>query len=412
MDEGPPAERVTPTRWQAERLERHAEHARGLRSWLAAPIRVNDADVERLREGLTRGDPLADAFVRWAEERPPGQARRCFDEVVEHGLHDDCEGPLRAWFESLAPPPWLDPDLLRLGAHVSRRPGLTGVDVLISTALMGGYRSQAAVKPLAVTGALDAMVVRRIGETSRFVLDVFESDGMAPSSAGFKSACRVRLTHALVRRNLQRRPDWDHATWGVPINQSDMAGTLLEFSIAYLLGLMMLGFRFRPRERDAVMHLWRYVGHVMGVDDDLVPRNFGEGLRQLEIQTLTNPHADADSRALARALHQLPSRMATSNPEWVRALALQRYRTAVSRFTLGAEVADDIGLPAAPLHRLLLGVGVARFGCETIRRVLPGSDARVARRGLSRQRSMVERMIGSERLDYAPYGSRRSMQAG
>ena len=66
----------------------------------------------------------------------------------------------------------------------------------------GGLSGGAAVKPLAMTGALDAMVVRRIAETSRFVMDVYASETLPRFSAGFKSACRVRLMHAMVRSSL------------------------------------------------------------------------------------------------------------------------------------------------------------------------------------------------------------------
>ena len=131
--------------------------------------------------------------------------------------------------------------------------GPAGGDILSAMALMGGYRSSAAVKPLAMTGALDKMVVRRIAETSRFVMDVYESPSMDRFSRGFRSACRVRLMHSMVRRSLARRADWDARAWGTPINQSDMAGTHLEFSAIFITGLTALGFRFTKAERDAVI---------------------------------------------------------------------------------------------------------------------------------------------------------------
>ena len=70
---------------------------------------------------------------------------------------------------------------------------------------MGGYRSQAAVKPLAMTGALERMVVRRIAETSRFVLDVTGSETLPRASEGWKSTARVRLMHAIAKALLVRQ---------------------------------------------------------------------------------------------------------------------------------------------------------------------------------------------------------------
>ena len=400
-----------PTRWQAHRIDHPPRVTRRLGRLLGIAIRPDDADVLRLRTGLMRGDPVADGFIAWASTQPAGRGRALFERVLTEGLSavDDAPEALVAWFAPLeTPPAWLDPDALRIGCRTSWRAGNSGGTILSAMALMGGYRSQAAVKPLAMTGALDRMVVRRIAETSRFVLDVMESETLSRFSRGFQSACRVRLMHAMVRATLARRADWDAGAWGVPINQTDMAGTQLEFSAVYLTGLSLLGFRFTEDERRGVMHLWRYVGVLMGVDDALLAHDYAGGLRQLFIHSLTNPHADEDSRALAKALHELPLKVAETPAEEALARFAVRYRTAVSRFTLGDAAVDDIGLPAAPLHRLLAVASAGRFGLETLRRVIPGATAFAQRRGLAVQRTVIEDLVGSERVRYVPYADRAS----
>jgi hypothetical protein len=319
----------------------------------------------------------------------------------------DAPEELVRWFEPLeAAPAWLDRDALRLACRTSFRVGPAGGAVLSAMALMGGYRSSAAVKPLAMTGALDRMVVRRIAETSRFVLDVVESGTLPRFSAGFASACRVRLMHAMVRRALSSRDDWDVEAWGVPINQTDTAATHLEFSAIYLTGLMALGFRFTRDERDAVMHLWRYVAVVMGADDALLAHDYRAGLRQMYIHAVTNPPADADSRALAKALHELPMRAARTPWERARARLHTRTLTAISHLTLGDEVVDDIGLPPAPLYPALLLVSASRFGLETLRRAVPGATALAEKRGHATQRRIVTDLVGAEKVRYVPYGER------
>jgi hypothetical protein len=311
------------------------------------------------------------------------------------------------WFAPLErEPAWLDRDALRLACRTGFRVGAAGGTVLSATALMGGYRSSAAVKPLAMTGALDRMVVRRIAETSRFFLDVLESDTLPRYSAGFKSACRVRLMHALVRHSLARRAEWDTRAWGVPINQTDMSATQLEFSAIYLGGLTLLGYRFTPDETDAVMHLWRYVGVVMGVDDAICAHDYRAGVRHLLIHAVTTPPADEDSRALAAALHELPARFARNPAERLLAPIVMRYRTAVSRLTLGDEAVDDIGLPPAPWYPLLLLLGAGRFCAETLRLLIPGATERAFRRGHALNREVVEALVGAERVRYIPYAER------
>lgn len=398
-----------PTRWQAQNLERMPTRYRRIARVLGIRVRPDDPDVLRLRDGLTQSDAVADEFVAWSAAAPPGVGRRSFERAVEHGIDAVPDAPesLVRWFAPLETEPrWLDRDALRLACRTASRVGAAGGAVLTAMALMGGYRSAAAVKPLAMTGALDRMVVRRIAETSRFVLDVVESRTMGRHSAGFRSACRVRLMHALVRRTLARRDDWRVEDWGVPINQTDTAATHLEFSAIYLSGLTLLGFRFTRDERDAIMHLWRYVAVVMGADDALLAHDYRTGLRHMVIHAVTNPPADADSRALAAALHALPSRMAKTPWQRVQARGRTRILTAISRLTLGDEAIDDVGLPAEPLWPLLLLFAAGRFGAETVRRIVPGATALAAWRGHRMQAAGVAELVGAERVRYVPYGER------
>lgn len=402
-----------PTRWQGQRLANPPPRLRRLAKLGGFEVQPNDPDVLRLRDGLMQADPIADAFVEWAANNAHQRPRVLFERVVEGGLVavPSPPEPLARWFEPLEhPPEWVDRDALRLGCHTQWRPGNASGTILSAMALMGGYRSAAAVKPLARTGALDRMVVRRIAETSRFVLDVMESETLDRFSAGFKSACRVRLMHATVRRSLRRSPDWDTAAWGVPINQADTAATQLEFSAVFLIGLTMLGFHFTPNERDAVMHLWRYVGHVLGADDALLAHDYRDGLRQTYIHSATNPYADDDSRALALALHELPERVAKNGFERAFARLLMQHRVAVSRYTLGDSAVDDLGLPAAPQWRLLPLLAMGRFGLETTRRLVPGATRWAAKHGLGQQRKIIEELLGDAKVEYVPYAERQGSE--
>jgi len=403
-----------PTRWQVEGLRSPPAYYRRLARILDGPVTEHDADVIRLRDGLTRADPVADAFVAWAAGQPPGVARAVFGKAVDEGLSalSDPPEPLVRWLEPLEKEPaWLDREAMRLASRVAWRVGPAGGAVLSAMALMGGYRSSAAVKPLAMTGALDKMVVRRIAETARFVQDTYDSETTSRFSPGFRSACRVRLMHAMVRRSLAARADWDTGAWGVPINQTDTSATHLEFSAIYLSGLTMMGFRFTPEEREAIMHKWRYVAVLMGADDALLAPDFKAGLRHMYIHAVTNPHADADSRALAKALHELPMRSARTPLERAQARVQTRLFTAFSRLTLGDEAVDDIGLPPAPWHPLLLVLSAGRFGAETARRIIPGATERAVRRGRALQREITNQLVGSEKVRYVPYAQRRPKTA-
>ncbi len=376
-------------------------------------VSPSDPAVERLRAGLTKGDPLADELAAWASEQSPGAARATFERaLVDPAASAEAPEVLRRFMaRAHEVPSWLDRAMLRTACRTSRRVGNAGGIVLGSTALMGGYRSSAAVKPLAMTGALERMVVRRLAETARFVQDVYGSDDMAPHTDGFRAAARVRFMHALVRRSLLRREAWRTEDWGVPINQTDMAATHLEFSAIYLHGLRMLGFRFTRYELDAHMHFWRYVSYLMGIDDDLLAHDFAEGVRHMYIHSCTNPYADEDSRALAAALHGFPRKQARTRAQRIGAEIATRLHTGISRLTLGDEAVDDIGLPPAPWYPLLLLVSAGVFAAETARRRVPGATELVERLGRRAQERAVAEMLAGEKAIYVPYGERERRPA-
>jgi hypothetical protein len=79
---------------------------------------------------------------------------------------------------------------------------------------MGGYMLSGFNKTLVLTGALNKGASARIAETGKWWIDCTETDGMRRGGPGYKSTLHVRLVHALVRRNLQKRPDWDSQRMG------------------------------------------------------------------------------------------------------------------------------------------------------------------------------------------------------
>ena len=100
---------------------------------------------------------------------------------------------------------------------------------------------------------------------------------LRPGGKGWESALQVRVLHAKVRRSLlqsknidrygQSTPRWDSKANGVPINQEDMAATLLAFSSNVLLGIeIMAGQPLPESEQRDYLALWRYIGWLLGVD--------------------------------------------------------------------------------------------------------------------------------------------------
>jgi len=163
----------------------------------------------------------------------------------------------------------VDFDLLERGARAFRRLGTSREDVLLQLSLIGGYRFAGPADLLVQTGGLTgSTAMRRLGETQKWGYAVAAPGGMRRDGEGFKLTVHVRAMHALVNHQFETNGRWDRSQYGLPINQSDQAATLGLFNSTVLLGVRALGWIVTREESLAVMHLWKYVGWLMGVDED------------------------------------------------------------------------------------------------------------------------------------------------
>ena len=64
---------------------------------------------------------------------------------------------------------------------------------------------------------------------------------------------------------------WNQDQFGVPVNQEDLAYTLLTFGYTIPLGLATLGLNWTDGEKEDWWHLWRTVGHILGIHQELLP---------------------------------------------------------------------------------------------------------------------------------------------
>jgi hypothetical protein len=119
---------------------------------------------------------------------------------------------------------------------------------------------------------------RRIAETAQFVMFAMSPGGLSSRKKGLVAAQKVRLIHGVIRYYL-REQNWDTDKYDQPVNQEDMAGTLMSFSALILQGLEQLEIKLEPVEKEAYFHCWRVIGHIVGLDDNLIPDNAADGLK-------------------------------------------------------------------------------------------------------------------------------------
>ncbi|MBM4356683.1 MAG: DUF2236 domain-containing protein [Deltaproteobacteria bacterium] len=367
--------------------------------------------VERFGALFGEGDPLADAVVAELSSLPRAEREALVDRCLARGLEREAELPssLAALFRELDHVPfWVDFARIERGAEVVLRAGLLAGLVLGSYSLVAGYCSPAGNKPLAFSGRLEEDAPRRLAETSRFVEAVIARGGMRRHAPGFACTVKVRLVHASVRRMLERSPRWHAADWGVPINQVDMAGTILLFSHVLLDGLTRLGFDTSREEREDVLHLWRYVAYLIGVKDELRCATEAEAASLWDLLTATQAPPDEDSRSLAKAL--LDSQVQSARTPEARAHA-ERMRPVgytVSRYLLGDDLADRLGYPSAPMVLALPLLAGAHREVTRRARKLHLVRGRMVDAGRRYWREVVELSLAGEPATFAmPEGLRK-----
>jgi len=359
--------------------------------------RPNPGQWRRLGERLTVGDEPMDRLLDWMMATGLSQTRPLFDRALAGGIASLPDAPqeLRDFFSTVETmPPWVDAELLRRGQRAMRRGGADGMYIARDVSLLGGYQFSGFNKTLLRTGALEKGSNKRFAETMQWAMDVIAEDGLGPLGVGYRSTIRVRLIHAFVRRHVGAMPDWRTDEWGVPVNQTDMAATLIGALIAPPAASLGMGILTAPEDLDAVAHLTRYVGWLIGVEDEWLPHSFRDGIRVL-YHTLTALSApDESTRQLAAPMADDPLAWHfDSLPALRRQLARAQHLSVTSAF-LGPRAMRLLGLPAyvPPWYPLLkLPVNVAR---SVVDLALPGGMDRAARRGDRQQHALLSTMMG------------------
>ncbi len=289
------AERTGPHAWQIPAEFRYWDHVGDRRVQLArrawkAVWRFDPQPageyVERFARAYYDSDPVAEAFVDEVYmTRGANEGRRLLDRALEHGLEsiEDPPASMVALFEEFErDPEWLDRAQVERGARVFRRYG-TSVFSFATTSTLEMYSESSITKPLSLSGgyAGDTAHKRQL-ETVRFWIDVSEPGGLdkgPPVARGRATAMRVRIMHVFIRRRLMAHPEWDLDAWGVPISIADATLTLMGGSVVPGLALWSVGHQTTISEIEALLHYWRYIGHLLGVQPDWYPRDFKESVQ-------------------------------------------------------------------------------------------------------------------------------------
>lgn len=200
-------------------------------------------------------------------------------------------------------PEWLDYDLLKSGAELCMRSNLDSLISLRDYCLIGGYDYAYLNKPLIVTEALKKGAVKRLSETLDFWVNATRYNALEIHAKGYEFAIKTRLIHSYARLSIKKHyKEWDNENWGEPINSWDMMATYIGFSLVFLHSLKKLGNTFSTEEEKGLFHLWKYVGYLLGIPENLLPDDKKQATEYFYLWTSVQPPADKDSALLAHSL--------------------------------------------------------------------------------------------------------------
>jgi len=232
-----------------------------------------DVSDEILDEMRTIGDPLVDSLLVERLAYSPSGPGPLLGELFRSGTMPEEHPVVSAYLRSLPEVDVSDPRIER-GQRLFE---LFGPEILLTLG--------ACSLPLAFACGNGAQVIyrarrlkddalRRLCDTAQMVINVMQPRQLVTGSLGWRSAAKVRLIHALIRRHVQSSgmSPWN-SSWGSPINQEDQAGTLLSFSVAALRGLRKMGAKIDQDDADAYVFAWSAVGRLLGVDHSVLPVN-------------------------------------------------------------------------------------------------------------------------------------------
>lgn len=364
--------------------------------------------LEEMVRGYDIGDPLADTLaadgIRFAKplqqlilpDGSPVDGNKTFATSTDISSHPAFI-TLQSQFSGH--PAWYNPQLAQIGAVAYRRYPLMLIWLLRNVALMAGYSIPALSLPLIQTGALMHDALPRLMRTYAYILAVSEhsqldsttlsqrvpiTEVLAIGSEGWRQSIKVRQIHTLVRQNLLKgkltaangviaesaqhhHPDgsWNTDYWGVPINQTDMVATHLQFSLLIMRGLRLLGARISSEEAEGILHLWNLASYWMGVDLQRLPKDETACWEWLYTYLSIQQLDFKMGRPLAKALHDLPRQLMGEDNRKGR--FVEMVNASVTRTLVGDDIGDGLELPKSKIRFGVLSSVPILFALDTAR---------------------------------------------
>ena len=322
-------------------------------------------------------------------------------------------------------PDWVDAGKVGCAESVFADMSMLSCTLMFCASLPECYVPADLASVLHLAGQFEQHTDYRARSAAAMVFPVMLRGGLLDAAGGaVAQVLKVRLIHATIRHLIVRgnpgealehgatvQPllaegrglhqalfarGWDVNANGLPLNQEELAYTLLTFHYVFLRALRRLGLGLSKEEEGAYLHAWNVAGHLLGIEQELLVQTMGEA-ETLFARLQKQGRAIAGSRyaAAARkggAARGRPDPRPALADALMRAMqaeiplrALKSFPVLLTRRLCGRETARDLGLDrrVSLFSRALfaLGMGATRLVDTVARLVCPGlSIARLVTR--------------------------------
>ncbi len=212
-------------------------------------------------------------------------SRQLFDKLITHidMPLDQLPPPVQAFISEYGElPQWADKSKLKKAHEFFLDHGPRLLMMLYYKSLPLLYLCKNGAEVLIQTGRLahkaegHAVFAKRIAETGKFLLNVMLDAQFLAHGQAVRQILKVRLVHASIRHFIPEE-HWDSEQLGLPINQEDLATTLMTFSSVLIDGLKQFGVTEQEDRLEAYFHLWQVAGHLLGIQSSLIPQGYEQG---------------------------------------------------------------------------------------------------------------------------------------
>ena len=308
----------------------------------------------------TIGDPELDPVMEELHLLRPADLHRYIRAGIEQeaGILRSAPRELREFFHKVDHdvPSWVDFDSFWPGTRAFfANMGNMLIAYAIGSAVEGF--STLVSKSFSITGRVTGLgegAERRLRQNNRHMVEVYYPDGLKRDGEGWKVSTRIRFIHSRMRKLLSESGAWDHDAWGTPLSAAHVGGiALFTFSIRQFEHAISMGSAISQTQRDAIVRIWRYAGHLLGVPESILFTNEQEARRTYEIGHMCEPVPDLDSIGVANSVFKAIPQMAGVTRE-AETKTLQTYAYRLSRALIGNDLADRYEYPNTIRSRLLV----------------------------------------------------------